>query len=192
MSAPHVAIRLLALGTVLAMMTGCARSILPATPSGATRVEVPAAEPVTVEIRYYAHAPTVTILAWPASEMMYGLRAWLRRDGSLIEGHRLYVSTYYLPTRPAVVQAVTADHVLELTGIWRDGQWCIGGKPCSPPETFGVIIPDTLLRAGSDSVAVVFYERSGRRVPITLPRTLIHSYLGRVDSVVAVMRRKQS
>ena len=147
-------------------------------------------QPATIEVRYYAHSPTVTVVGWDPTETAFGLRAWLRRDGSLIRDHRLYVSTYYTPARPAFTRAVTPYRPLELTGISRDVYSCAGGSPCSPPETFGAFIPDALLRSNRDSIAVTFYNRRGRELLITLHRNLIEAYLGRLDSVVAVMRTK--
>jgi len=181
-------------------LIACAPSILPVTPSTATRIEVPprprgadsmrVPEPATIEVRYYAHSPTVTIVGWDPTETAYGLRAWLRRDGSLIRDHRLYVSTYYTPARPAFTRAVTPSRPLELTGVSRDMFACVGGRPCSPPETFGALIPDALLRSNRDSIAVRFYNRAGRELVVVLHRDLIDAYLGRLDSVVAVMRTK--
>jgi hypothetical protein len=181
-------------------LIACAPSILPVTPSTATRIEVsprPRAadsmrvpEPATIEVRYYAHSPTVTIVGWDPTETAYGLRAWLRRDGSLIRDHRLYVSTYYTPARPAFTRAVTPSRPLELTGVSRDMFACVGGRPCSPPETFGALIPDALLRLNRDSIAVRFYNGAGRELVVVLHRDLIDAYLGRLDSVVAVMRTK--
>lgn len=181
-------------------LIACAPSILPVTPSTATRIEVPprghpadstrAPEPATIEVRYYAHSPTVAIVGWDPTETAYGLRAWLRRDGSLIRDHRLYVSTYYTPARPVFTRAVTPSRPLELTGISRDVFACVGGRPCSPPETFGAFIPDALLRSNRDSIAVTFSNRGGREWLIILHRDLIDAYLGRLDSVVAVIRAK--
>jgi hypothetical protein len=193
-------LRALVLVNALAGLMGCAPSILPVTPSTATRIDVPPRtnpmdstsfpQPATIEVRYYAHSPTVTIVGWDPAETAFGLRAWLRRDGSLIRDHRLYVSTYYTPARPAFTRAVTPSRPLELTGISRDVYSCVGGRPCSPPETFGAFIPDALLRSNRDSIAVTFYNRRGRELLITLHRDLIEAYLGRLDSVVAVMRTK--
>jgi hypothetical protein len=189
----------LVLANTLAGLMGCAPSILPVTASTATRIDVlprtnpgnPTSfpQPATIEVRYYAHSPTVTIVGWDPTETAYGLRAWLRRDGSLIRGHRLYVSSYYTPVRPAFTRAVTPSRSLELTGISRDVHSCVGGSPCSPPETFGALIPDALLRSSRDSLAVTFYNGGGRELLITLHRDLIDAYLGRLDSVVAVMRK---
>jgi len=180
-------------------VAGCAPSILSVTPSTVTRIDVPTATRqvdsstvTTIEVRYYAHSPTVTIVAWDATQSAYGLRAWLRRDGSLIRDHRLFVSTYSQPTRPVFTQAVTPSRPLELTGIARDPFWCVGGKPCTPPETFGALVPDALLRSHPDSLPVTFYDRAGRRVLVTLQRDLIETYLERVDSIVAVMRQRRS
>ena len=192
--------RALGLVGTLAVLAGCAPSILPVTASTATRIDVPprtnpvdstaVAEAATVEVRYYPHSPTVTIVAWDDADAAYGLRAWLRRDGSLIVGHRLYVSTYYTPAKLVFNRAVTPTRPLKLTGISRDVQACVGGRPCSPLETFGALIPDALLRSNADSLAVLFYDRAGDRLRITISRDLIDAYLGRLDSVVALMQRQ--
>lgn len=189
----------LVLANTLVGLVACAPSILPVTPSTATRIEVvpqmkqaDSASVATIEVRYYAHSPTVTIVGWDAGETAYGLRAWLRRDGSLIEDHRLYVSTYYTPARPVFTRAETPSRPLELTGISRDFHACVGGKPCSPPETFGALIPDALLRSNADSIPVTFYDRGHRELVITLHRDLIDAYLGRLDSLIAVIRKKPS
>lgn len=198
--APHMDSQCaLVLANTLAWVAGCAPAILPVTPSSATRIEVPPrtdslastpAQPVTIEVRYYAHSPTVTIVGWDATESAYGLRAWLRRDGSLIIGHRLYVSTYYTAATPAFTRAATPTRPLQLTGISHDVYSCVGGPPCSPPETFGAFIPDAVLRSDRDSLAVTFYDRANPKLPITIHRNVIDAYLGVLDSVVAVMRRK--
>ncbi|MGH7520947.1 MAG: hypothetical protein ACREMI_06685 [Gemmatimonadales bacterium] len=184
---------------LLVGLAACAPSILPVTPSTATRVDVapPAtqadsASHATIEVRYYAHSPTVTIVGWDAGDAGYGLRAWLRRDGSLIEDHRLYVGTYYPRRRPVFTRAMASSRPVRLTGVSRDVHACVGGKPCSPLETFGALISDELLRSNLDSIPVTFYDRGERVLVITLRRDLIDAYLGRLDSVVAVMRKKPS
>lgn len=182
---------LLVVASSVAALAACAPSILPVTPSTATRIE-DSASVATIEVRYYAHSPTVTIVGWDAGDAGYGLRAWLRRDGSLIEGHRLYVSTYYTPRQPVFTRAMTSSRPLELTGISRDVHACVGGKPCSPLVTFGVLIPDELLRSNPDSIPVTFHNRGERVLVITLHRDLIDAYLSRLDSVVAVIRKKPS
>ena len=192
--------RTLLLVDTLACAVACAPSILPVTPSSATRIEVrlpadslgpiSAPQPVTIEVRYYAHSPTVTIVGWDATESAYGLRAWLRRNGSLIIGHRLYVSTYFTAAAPAFTYAVTPTRPLQLTGRAHDVYACVGGSPCSPPETFGAYIPDPVLRSERDSLAVTFYDPAHRKLVITVRRNVIDSYLRVLDSVVAVMRRR--
>ena len=178
------------MAVALAGCLGCAPSILPVTPSTATRLDVlSSGEPSTVEVRYYAHSPTVSILAWETAETGYGLRAWLRRNGSLIDDHRLYVSTYFTPVR-VYSGAHTPSRPLVLTGVSRDVRSCAGGTPCSPPETFEARIPDVLLRSAVDSIPVTFFDRAGRRLLISLHRDLIDAYLGRLDSVVAIMRKQ--
>jgi hypothetical protein len=146
-------------------------------------------EPATVQVRYFSFSPTVSVVAWASSEAGYGLRAWMRRDGSLIRDHRIYVSTFYEPAVRAYPHAAVPPRKLRMTGISRDVYACYFGERCSPPETYGARIPDELLRASRDSVAVTFYGR-GRELTVTVRRDLIDAYLTAIDSVRAQLRRR--
>jgi hypothetical protein len=146
-----------------------------------------------IEVRHYAHSPTVAILAWETPQALYGLEALVRRDGSLIrDRHRLFVSAYYTAAPPLFTKAVTGAQVLRLTRIAEDPYWCIGGTPCLPPETFGALIPDSFLRSHPDSIPVMFYGDAGRTLPITLHGDLIRAYVSTIDSIVTVMHQKRS
>lgn len=135
-------------------------------------------------------SPTVSIVGWDADETEYGLRAVVRRDGTLVRDHRLYVSTYIVYGTREFSRAMTPTRSLLLTGLSRDPRPCQGGPICTPPETFGARLPDALLRANRDSVTVRFYGRSGRELVITLRRELIDAYLHAVDSVIAELRQR--
>jgi hypothetical protein len=152
-----------------------------------------------VQVRDYPHSSEVTIVAWAPTDMDYGLRAMLRRDGALIRDHQFYVSTFFgvtfsqatrVPSRLEVVETVApSDRVLKTTGVSRDVYACFYGS-CSPFETRGVRVPDNLLRANRDSLAVRLYGRGGGELVLTLHRDVIDAYLAKVDSVSAALRTK--
>jgi hypothetical protein len=195
---------------VLPALVGCALPVIPRTATAAARTALSPTDSVgaatleqvpIVQIREYSHSPTVTILAWAADEPAFGLRAQLRRDGSLVSAHRLYVSTYYngvslsnlrsAPTRLAVVQTVAPpQRLLQSMGISRDVYACFYGIPCSPFEMREVRVPDALLRTNRDSVAVRFYGNGGTELIITVRREVIDPYLAAVDSVATSLRKK--
>lgn len=179
----------------LVALTGCGPTMIA---SGTTRIEVPAPvdtigseirTPATVEVRGYPHSPVVSVVGWTSDDIGYGLRTWVRRDGSPAIDHRLYVSTYYVGARPSFTRAGTPSRPLELTRRSRDVYACSGGPPCSPYDTFGALIPDTFLRSNRDSLAVTFFGRDGQELLITVRRDLIDAYLGAVDSLAAVLRK---
>ena len=167
---------------------GAGNGVQPRGESRAARAE--GAEQPTIEVRYFRWSPTVSIVGWDADETEYGLRAVVRRDGTLVRDHRLYVSTYIVYGTREFSRAMTPTRPLLLTGLSRDPRPCQGGPICTPPETFGAWLPDALLRANRDSVTVRFYGRSGRELVITLRRELIDAYLHAVDSVIAELRQR--
>jgi len=183
---------------ILAMclgLVGCAPPIVLATAPATADVAAPATadtnpapQPPTIELRYFSFSPTVSVVGWTADDAGYGLRTVVRRDGSLVRDHRLYVSTYCVPWVRSLRLAVAPPKQLEMLGISRDTYACYFGS-CSPFETLAVRIPDDLLRANRDSVSVKFYGRDNRELIITVRRDLIDAYLARVDSVSATLRK---
>jgi hypothetical protein len=185
-----------------------------ATPSATDLGPTDTVQPPIVEVREFPRSSIVSVVAWSPDEPDFGLNARLRRgDGSLIRDHRLYVSTYYMGnvpvsdpriyTRPVVlgkptrlhgvVETVTpAEQLVEVTGITHDDHACYYGvHTCTPFETFDVRIPDEMLRANRDSVAIRLYGRGGTEMIVTLRRDLIDPYLAKVDSVSASLRNKK-
>ena len=146
------------------------------------------AEPSTVELRYFSFSPTVSVVSWPAEESWYGLRTSVRRDGSLVRDHRLYVSTFFEPWMRSMYRAAIPPRGLEMIGVSRDAYACYFGR-CSPFETLSVRVPDDVLRATRDSVTVTFYGSGNRQLLVTLRRDLIDPYLASVDSVSAALRK---
>ena len=166
-------------------------------------VEESTSEAPVVQIREYPHSPTVAIVAWSPDENEFGLTAQLRRDGSLIEDHQLYVSTWYdggmsltnvalLRGKWRVAQTVVpAKRLLLSTGVSRDPYHCFWGTSCSPYEVRGLRVPDGLLRENRDSVAVRLYGLAGREIVVTVHKPLIDAYLSTVDSVANALRRSR-
>lgn len=143
-----------------------------------------------VEVRYFSFEPTVGVYGWLSSDNGYGLSARLRRDGALVRDHRLFVSTYYVPGARSYPYAALGSHALLRTSITRDLYHCWGTEECSPLETFGVRIPDSLVRTHGDSITVKFYGRNLEDLFITLPGSLIDAYIATVDSTSAALRKK--
>lgn len=143
---------------------------------------------VIVQVRYFSFSPTVSVLAWNR-ESDYGLRAWIRRDGSLVGHHQIYVSTYRHPSLRSLPWASIPSRPLFTTGISGDNYACYFGKPCSPFETFGAIIRDEVLRPTRDNIPVTFYGYDGSQMIVTLNRDLIAAYLTAIDSVSTELRR---
>ena len=157
-----------------------------------------------VEIRDFPYAPTLAIVAWSEDDAAAGLRAMLRRDGSLVRDHQFYISTSVLgnfnpfaiaatnrpPSGRYVQTLVPAGRALEVLGSARDEYFCDGGgKTCSPYESFRVRVPDSLLRANRDSITVRLYG-VGSEFVISVNRAVIDPYLAAVDSVSAALRKK--
>lgn len=171
---------------------GCAPPIVldaaAITASATDTVSAPDEAP-TVELRYFSYSPTVAVVAWPGETAGYGLRSSVRRDGSLVRDHRLYVGTLYEPWVRELRIATAPPRQFRILGVSRDTYACYWGK-CSPFETLGVRIPDEFLRASRDSVDVTLYGWGGRELTITLRRDLIDAYLAAVDSVTAALRKR--
>jgi hypothetical protein len=161
-----------------------------------------------VQVREYNRSPTVNVVAWAPDDNGYGLQAMVRRDGTLLRDHRFYVSTAYLGAGFFRNTAATFGHagldgrrfiemiapqelLLEREGIVRDVHYCFGWPRCSPRETGGARVPDSVLRASRDSVSLKFYDRYATEMIVTLRRDVIDPYLRAVDSVSAALRGKQ-
>ena len=165
-------------------------------------------ETTVVQVREYNRSPTVNVVAWAPDDNGYGLRAKVRRDGTLVRDHRFYVSTFYLGAgffrntgatfRPSaafdgrrfIEMIAPREQLLEREGISRDVHYCLGWPRCSPYETGGARIPDSVLRASRDSVSLKFYDRYATGMILTLRRDVIDPYLRTVDSVAVALRKK--
>jgi len=201
-----VAIDRLVLTAALAGIVACAPPIHINVASSRARVAGPLAsvtvdgtaplDTPTVVVRYYSFSPTVAVVAWDAEEGAYGLRAAVRRDGSLIRDHQFFVSTYYFVNLRSFARAnwhaftreMELARPLVFTGFSRDVHHCEGDKHCSAYETLSARIPDDFLRASRDSVVVKIRGRGGREEIITLHREMIDAYLSKLASLSAELQ----
>lgn len=202
-----VAIDRLILAAALAGSVACAPPIHLNVASSRARVAgLPAAGTVDgtasvdtpiVVVRYYSFSPTVAVVAWDVEQGAYGLRATVRRDGSLVRDHQFFVSTYYFVDLRSFARAnwhaftreMELARPLIFTGFSRDVHHCEGDSRCSAYETLNARIPDDFLRASRDSVVVKIRGRGGREEIITLHREMIDAYLETVASVSAALRK---
>src|SRR5688500_14257414 len=180
----------------LAMAAACATPtrIPPDAPDGAS-ASAPAdallpgdtIDTAVVRIREYPRSTAVTVVAWGTGDPRYGLRAMLRRDGTLIRDHRFYISTGWAPVtgtagilvapRDYIQTVAPSGHALRYTGIIRDPQPCQGGEGCSPYEAFSARVTDELLRASRDSLSVRLAAVGGTERTVTIPGDVIDAYL---------------
>jgi hypothetical protein len=187
----------LALVACLAALAGCAPPLHLNTPhetaqAAARSLDDPVAavsDSITVQVRYFPYSPTVSVVAWMADEPAFGLRGWVRRDGSLSGEHLIYVGTYYHPGVTYFPRATIPFRRLSPGGFYGDVYACYFGEKCSPFDAYGATIPDQILRATNASLPVRFYDYGGRDMTITINHKLIAAYLAKVDSVSAELRR---
>ena len=147
-----------------------------------------------VQVRTFPNSAVVSVVAWDKSDAAFGLRTSVTRTGELIGGlrfgdHRLYLTPLYARDMGGFAYAsVPPGRLLLGAGAESDVYSCFYGKDCSPMTTVGVRIPDSLLRADRDSLAIAFVPRVLEPWKITLRRELIDAYLARVDSVITESR----
>lgn len=101
--------------------------------------------------------------------------------------HQFYVIDRYGGDWKFWRRAAAPGYPLEFTEISRDVGSCRNG--CTLTESFAAEIPDSLLRASRDSLAVKFYAKSGDQMVLVLRPVQIAAQLAAVDSVVAAQRK---
>lgn len=184
-------LRALVSAAAVAGLAGCAPPLVLDPPPAPARLAAVQADslgaPPTVQLRYYWFSPDVGVVTWAPDEP-YGLRSIVRRNGSLVGDHRIFVSSYHDPGMPIAGKALMDTRRLLVTGMSRDIDRCRFGA-CSPSLFFGALIPDEVLRASRDSVSVKFYGRAGREMVVTLRPDVVAAYLEAVDSVSTALRR---
>ena len=192
----------------MSMRGGFPLLVLAASVAGCATMRTEPVESTVVQVREYNRSPTVNVVAWAPDDSGYGLQAMVRRDGTLVRDHRFYVSSLYLgagffrntgatfgqgaalSARRFVEMIAPQELLLEREGLARDVHYCLGWPRCSPRETGGARVPDSVLRANRDSVSLRFYDRYATEMILTLRRDVIDPYLRTVDSVAAALRGK--
>jgi hypothetical protein len=205
--------RLILLAAVLVPLPSCAPRQVPVAEStmAADAATLSAVRPMpkgdlaleetpVVVVRDYPNSPVATIVAWTEEEPWQGLRAEVRRDGTMVPYHRLFVNVnaFYNPGNfagadwRAFARSMKESQALVSEGVHNDRFYCDGGKGCSPNTVFLVRIRDDFLRGSKeseqDSVKVKIFARNGEQSSVTLYRPLITTYLATLDSVVAARR----
>jgi hypothetical protein len=182
-------------------VAGCSLPVIGRGSSAATptvqevAADTAAIAPPIVQVRDYWRASIVSVVAWDVDEAAFGLRTSVSRNGTLVGGlrfgdHVLYISPFFARYMGGFVHATGAPGQLLLRTGWRnDPHSCFYGRHCSPMQTVGVRVPDSLLRASRDSLVVTFLPSIQDPWTITLRRELIAAYLTKVDSIVAGMRK---
>ena len=198
--------RVLALSAALTGLVACALPSIGRTPPAVEGTVLPSptgadstaarAEPPIVQVRQFPSSARVSVVGWTSDETAYGLRAEVSRAGDLVGGyrrgdHRLYLTPVYVSDKGGFSHAMLPPGaLLRRMGVSTDYDACRYGDSCSPRETIGIGIPDSVLRTHRDSLVVLFRRTSASDWTITLRRELIDAYLGAVDSVAATLRRK--
>lgn len=188
----------------LAALASCAYPVVPnvvssrphnAPKTSADSGTVPDPRAPVVEVRTYSVSPTVSVVAWEGDDASHGLRTWVLRNGdslpasSRLADHRLYIATNAIVEAGGPRRANIKSRELLISGATRDVQACQGGN-CLPATTYGVSIPDAVLRANRDSLIVTFYTHSNSEFMISFRRDLLDGYLRAVDSVSTALRSK--
>jgi hypothetical protein len=147
-----------------------------------------------IQVRTYNVSPTLTVVAWMDDAVSYGLRATLPRSGdslpasSRLTDHQLYIATSAI-VEGGVRRATLDSRELVVAGARREPRPCDGGY-CLPAITFGVLIPDAVLRGYQDTAVVQLVTPSNSQLDVVLPRELIAGYLKVVDSVSVSLKAR--
>jgi hypothetical protein len=110
----------------------------------------------------------------------YCLRSFVdRRTGE--SAHQLYVTDSYFGAERAWNAARdSAGAVLQFVAIGHDEISCDAG--CSYVEEFAANLPESLLRASPEGLAVTFSSRSGDKKTIVVPGDRIIAQLAAIDA----------
>ncbi|MBM3906753.1 MAG: hypothetical protein FJ363_01620 [Gemmatimonadetes bacterium] len=139
-----------------------------------------------IQIRDFEKASIVEIVAWNATEPQFGLRTFVKRNGSPDRYHRLWVTSGY-PAITDVAKAQGLNRPLPVSSQ-RDDQNCLNNR-CAPTSTVGARVPDDALRKATENVEVKFFTNSGAEIMFTARRPLVSAYLAAVDSVIGALKK---
>jgi hypothetical protein len=173
----RAALRAVAVIAAVSVVTAFARSSAGYEPSQGGAV---------IQIRDFEKASIVEIVAWNAAEPQFGLRTFVKRNGSPDRYHRLWVNSGY----PAITDAAKAQGLNRPLPVssQRDDQNCLNNR-CAPTSTVGARVPDDALRKAAENVEVKFFTGSGAEIVFTARRPLVSAYLAAVDSVIGALKK---
>jgi hypothetical protein len=139
-----------------------------------------------IQIRDFEKASIVEIVAWSAMEPQFGLRTFVKRNGTPDRYHRLWVNSGY----PAITDAAKAQGLNRPLPVssQRDDQNCLNNR-CAPTSTVGARVPDDALRKATEHVEVKFFTNSGAEIVFTAHKPLVSAYLAAVDSVIGALKK---
>lgn len=176
---------LVAAAALLAALSGCSilASAPPASPEPATAVarsEEQGGRFITLVGPRTQHAEP--FLGVPGTNF-YALRSWLdTRTGAA--AHQLYVEdSYFGAERNWNAARDSAGDELRFIPISKNEIAC--GSGCSYAEEFAAALPEALLRASPQGLAVRFTARAGAEQTILVPGELIQKQLAAVDAARA-------
>lgn len=171
--------------------TGCALPFV----GGGSPDDTPADDTPVVQIRDFPRSAHVSVLVWSPAEAQVGLRADVRRDGTIAGSYRLGDHTLYLGTTLVRVMggfmraSIPPDPLVLWTSGRRDNLACNRTTDrCAPVQTVRLGVPDSLLRANRDSLTVRFASDWARDWTVVVPGEVVTTYLRVVDSVSAAQR----
>lgn len=182
------------IGALTIGVVGCSRFSIgrePELPRPAVEAE---GDTIEVAVRDYPRSPTIDVVAWRVDEPWHGVRASVRPDGTLVEGHRVFIAAEALPnaarfegaTWHGYFRHMTISQPLEPMGARQDLFSCQRSHGCSPHRILTARLADSLLRGSRDSIVVRLQGWSDVPEEFVLRRPLIDAYLTRLDSVRAV------
>jgi len=175
------------------LVAGCASTIAQMNGLGTSRVSPSVADD--------SFSPTVTVYGIDhyLADRQIGqdyIRTIIPRTSALPVFHELYVANQYNGDWRFWESASGQDaNPLELVSIARDVVSCRAASSshdCTLRETFGVMLPDSTLRAHTSGYAVKIYAHNGESMVVTLDSTQVRSQIHITDSVRATLTNRST
>jgi hypothetical protein len=112
----------------------------------------------------------------------YFLRSWVDKTSGAVK-HQLYVGDYYNGSWIFWDRVNSQDaQPLEFVPITRRVVGCYSTIGCYYEETFGVSIPDAMLKAHQDGFMVKFYAKTGNELILPVTSQQIRQQLKAIDA----------
>lgn len=165
-------------------VVAAAAALAVAARSGDTR-PAPQGGPV-VQVRDFPNASIVDIVAWDAMNPQFGLRTFVRRNGTPDRYHRFWLTADFAGARDATT-AQGFSRTLQVN-IQNDNQNCWNGK-CTPTTTVGARVNDNWMRDAKGDAEVKFISSSGYEIPLSVKRGVVDAYLAAIDSVSKALKK---